>query len=349
MEDVGMNNMNDDEHNATSNGAADDANGANGADTPDGGFMHDYEPIYIDKIPDTVIADEFEVLARKRRTLGAIMLAIIVAGIIGFIVVDKDSVADSTMILCGVALMVTVIILAVVYNHYNMQAKKLVSENITIALLRETFTDVEYNYNEHIDKGTIRESQLIPRWKTCTGSDLVEAEYRGIEIAFSDICLTHTERSGDDDEKTVTDFEGQWLTVRMAKSLQAQVRLIERSLDFNLFANKSDVETESIEFNKKYRILTDDPHTAFYVLTPHFMEYINAMDARASARTYMWFVGNMVHVAIDSRRNLFEDISTTSLLKPAGFDSLRNQFRGEIRYVTSIVDELLLNEYLFGE
>jgi hypothetical protein len=326
---------------------------ANDAASGDMGEFTYYEPIYSgadDPLPDSELAGVFGRLALARRILGAVALVIFLVGVGWLVTSDRRGSSDTEILTVVIVFIASVIALALIYASIDAKAKKLVSENITDGLLKEVFASVRYDYKSHIDRETIRDSELIPRWTSCSGSDLVHAKYRGLDITFSDIELTHEESRGDDDTSTtVTDFLGQWVICRTARLINADVWLIERGFEMNLFGRKSDIETENIEFNKKYRIHTDDPHTAFLVLTPHFMEYINQMDARANGRTYLWFDGDNVHVAIHNKRNLFDDSITSSVFNPASFDSLRMRFRHDIAYITGIVDELLRNEYLFGE
>ena len=105
---------------------------------------------------------------------------------------------------------------------------------------------------------------------------------------------------------------------------------------------KSDVETENEEFNKKYQILTKDAHTAFYILTPHFMEYILKADLMAEGQTYICFDSYHVYVAINNGRDMFE-----MKHKNESVEELKGRIEKEIDYLTGVVDELMENKYLF--
>lgn len=237
-----------------------------------------------------------------------------------------------------------VAVLGLIYLRYNEEAKGLISDCITAGALKEVFDWVEYNHKGYVNPDDIRASELIPRWRDCKGSDLVAGEYRGLRLRFSDIELTHTEGGGKN-KKTVTDFKGQWLVLELTKRLDAHLRVIERGQPSRL-STKSDIETENMEFNKKFQIKTDDPHTAFLILTPHFMEYINQMDFKARhAKTSLWFSNNCVHIALHNYLDLFEP---GGIFKPENFFALRDRINDQISYITGIVDELMLNDYLFG-
>ena len=66
------------------------------------------------------------------------------------------------------------------------------------------------------------------------------------------------------------------------------------------------METENLAFNEQFQILTNDAHSAFYTLTPHFMEHILSADNMANGRTMLCFDEDRVHIAIDNNRDSFE-------------------------------------------
>ena len=102
------------------------------------------------------------------------------------------------------------------------------------------------------------------------------------------------------------------------------------------------IKTESEAFNQRFMIQSQSQHDAFYILTPHMMEYILSMDAKGGGDTYMRFLREgKVHIAINSGRNAFEMGSLNTDVA-----ALRQKFVGEIRYVTDIIDELRLVETL---
>lgn len=106
-----------------------------------------------------------------------------------------------------------------------------------------------------------------------------------------------------------------------------------------------EAQTENTAFNKKYQILTDDPHTMFYILTPHFMEYIVSADTAANGQTNFCFTGDRVRVALQNTLDFFEIGNIKSV---SDIEGLRAKFRSEMRYIVGILDELLKNEFLFG-
>lgn len=229
--------------------------------------------------------------------------------------------------------------------------KALMGITITLPIIKELFDVKIYLPNEHMPREIVASAGLVYSWDDISGSDYFEGSYKGVNILYSDLLLSHEETDTDSDgHKTtnhVTDFKGQWMVCDFGKELSATVRLIERKsgtmFRHKYDRSKSDVETENTEFNKKFRISTVDGHTAFYLLTPHFMERVIALDKMAKASALFCFQDGKVHIALYSGRDSFE----LKGVKLNSMEGVRQKFRDDLKYLTDIVDELLLNEGLF--
>jgi hypothetical protein len=233
------------------------------------------------------------------------------------------------------------------------ELKNFMGTAVTLPLIKEIFEVKDYQPLGHIDRKIIGLTGLISMWDRISGSDYIEGSYKGVNILYSDLHLWHTETDTDSDgkeeERDVTDFKGQWLICDFGKKLDATLRLIERKggtkLNRKHDISKSDVETENVAFNKKFRIITDDGHTAFYLLTPHFMEQLVAADESADSSTLFCFMDGKVHIALYSGHDSFE----LKGAKIGSVENLRQHFRRELKYMTDIMDELLKNDRLFKQ
>lgn len=249
------------------------------------------------------------------------------------------------MIIAGFACGAGWLILScVIYLYANKQQKKLkdmVGRDVILPILRESFEVKEYSPNKHLSSNLVNSAGLIDDWTEIDGSDYIEGSYNGINILYSDLLLRRKEVVHDEDGKRttyVTVFKGQWLVCDFSKELAASVRLIEGG-------GKGNIETENIEFNKKYRIYTGDGHTAFYLLTPRFMERLIAADNAVNAATHFCFQDGKVHIAMNSGRDSFE----LKRVKLNNLDNVQQQFRRDLKYMTGIIDELLHNDKIFKE
>ncbi len=221
--------------------------------------------------------------------------------------------------------------------------KAQLGQTVIRQVLSEAFDHVyEYNPGGHIDNGIIKRTHMVFPFDfhEIEGSDYVKARYRGVDIEMSDITLirviksTYTDDHGNDQEteKRKTMFEGQWIVCNFHKKLSADLSVFEGG------RRKGQIETENDAFNRKYGISCSSAHDAFYILTPHMMENILAMDDRADGDTYMRFLREgKVHLAINSGRNNFE----IGKMNKASVDRLREKFRDELQYITDVIDLLL--------
>lgn len=221
--------------------------------------------------------------------------------------------------------------------------KEVVGAPIIRSVLKEVFEHVEYSMFERLPDHLLEVNEMdfpfdIDRIE---GSDYIRATYHGVQIEMSDIKLIDRQSSGKH-TRYVTQFEGLWMICDFGKTLSADLLLRERQSKLfrfaeNLFRSDDTIETENEEFNDKFIIRSDSEHDAFYILTPHMMEYILQMDRKSAGDTYLRFMrSGKVHIAINSGRDSFE--------MESGDDPglLKQRFVSEIRYITDLIDELRL-------
>jgi hypothetical protein len=240
------------------------------------------------------------------------------------------------------------VLAAVIYIYAEKQTKNLkniLGNDVILPILREVFGIKEYIPNKCLSAKTVKESSLVGSWDRINGSDYVEGSYRGIDFIYSDLHLEREEKEevmdSDGGRRTevsyVTVFKGQWLVCDFGMELAATVN-VKRDKGWG------GIQTENIEFNKKYQIYSEDPHTAFYLLTPQFMEYLTAAVKEADALTYLSFrKDGKVHIALNSGRDSFE----FTRVKPAELNGMRRRFRRELKYLTGVMDELMKNDKLY--
>ena len=225
---------------------------------------------------------------------------------------------------------------------------KVIKANIINEILAETFELESYLPGKHIPNSQIDESDLIGGWSSSSGSDLVKGKYKGVPIEFCDLTLNYDGLDSENKSCAKTKFKGQWIELGFKRRVSSAVYLAEREGEIgatSVHVKTQEVKTESDAFNKKYKILAQDPQTAFYILTPHFMEYVTAADNAADSVTYFCFYGSRARIAMKNNRDLFE---FGKLNKSMTLDWFRARIKSDIHYITGVVDELLKNEYLFG-
>ncbi len=212
-------------------------------------------------------------------------------------------------------------------------------------LLKNIFDVEVFDYKRYIPESRIKRMDLFRSWNRCEGNNYVQGSYKDYPLEFSYVLLedvsTTTDSNGHTQESTTKIFEGPMLFLSHDRNLPSPLVLRERQ--FLLNRGGSNVETENLAFNKKFQIQCEDGHTAFLVLTPHFMEFITAMDERAHGTTYMYFGSDFVHIAVHNNSKLFQASNNDA----RDINLLRAKQNEEISYLTDILDEIMRNEYLF--
>ncbi len=235
---------------------------------------------------------------------------------------------------------------AVAGRHRNKQ-KLYVAENIVRRALEEVFEIAEYLPCGCISPSTLRGSDFgIGTFDDASGTDYVRGTYNGLAVEMCDIHLTSRETRTDEEGRTeeydAPVFDGFWLICDFAKELAADIRLWERGALGKLVGG-SGIQTENEQFNKHFCIMSSSEVEAFYILTPHMMEYILEMDRKAGGETHIRFErGGRVHIAIRRKHDSFE---MGKYVRDATL--LRRQFVEEIRYITDLIDELRLVDTIY--
>ena len=247
-------------------------------------------------------------------------------------------------ILPGIFFLVLLLVGGYLWGKSAGVAKKLLSDKVVGVVLKEVLGDaVEYNPWGKINPG----SMVFPFSYTCVdGSDHIKAVYNGLNIELGDVELIDktedTDEEGHTNTRQDTVFKGQWLTCDFGKELAGQVYVSERSKK-DRRSMKSNVTMDNEQFSKRFCVRADDPQEAYYILTPHMMEYILTMANKSGGDVYLSFLRDgKMHVAIKTGRDFFELGKSK-----ANTDNLRQKFLNELKWFTDIVDTLRVEDTLY--
>ena len=241
-------------------------------------------------------------------------------------------------------LMIITMVFGTQWSKASGAIKKLLSDNIISGVLKEALGDaVEYNPWGTINPG----SMVFPFSYNCTaGSDHIKVVYHGVNVELGDIELIDESEVTDEEGRTEktrnTQFKGQWLTCDFGKELAGEVYISERTKKTRK-SLKSDVSMDNEQFAKRFCVRANDPQEAYYILTPHMMEYITAMADKSGGTVYLSFLRNgKMHVAVQTGHDFFELGKTNT-----DVETLRQKFLDELRWFTDIVDTLRVEDTIY--
>ena len=276
-----------------------------------------------------------------RAGMVGMLLAIVVVLVHTFVIEISMSFIAVFAVVISIAL-----VIGMIGSFWVQKQQKKLSLHYTPEVLEAVLDRLElYDHRGSVDHGYLWEDFSFPE-REWVGpcADHVKGVLKGMPLEFSEFCFQYEDVSRDDDGKikreTRTSFNGMMVVCRHGFRLKNKVTLTQ----FNLFRHA--LRTESMEFNSVWSIREDAGHDAFYILTPNMMEHIMAMDRRAGGKVYLRFLREgKIHVAVNSRRDHFE----VGSLNDADLPSLRMKFRGEVRYVTELIDALLTVDTLYKQ
>ena len=241
------------------------------------------------------------------------------------------------------------LVIALVFGYLSSKSsstlKKLLSDNIISGVLKEALGDtVEYNPWGKVEPG----SMVFPLpYNKVDGSDHIKAVYKGLNIELSDIELINesedTDADGNTQKSSTTHFKGQWLICDFGKELSGEVCLFANDKKLRKQHKNDSVEMENEIFNNRFLVTAKNAQEAYYILTPHMMEYILTMADKSGGDVYMSFLRDgKMHVAVKAGRDFFEMGKSE-----ANIDKLRQKFLSELKWFTDIIDTLRVEDTLY--
>jgi len=227
-------------------------------------------------------------------------------------------------------------------RKFNKKKKKLIGENVLHGMLAENFELIEYDPDKSIEKGLLQDAR-IGYWNSSAGSDFFRAKYGAVYFTFSDVRLSEGRGKAAQGNQGVI-YRGQWLILNIDKEIPSWLvvsDVLQRDRQDGQ-AHRPKVQINNEDFDKKFTVRTRDPDTAFNILTPHFMELIMSARAVAGCGMHICFVDKHLHIGINTGKNSFAPCK-----KAPNIPELREKVQQEIGLVKAILDEFLLNEWLF--
>lgn len=248
----------------------------------------------------------------------------------------------------AVALLVVTLISTCLLSQNASALKKLLGDHVVSGVLNEVFDNVDYNpFGKIASIGS--EGMVFPfSVEKVQGSDHIKGTYKGLQIELSDIELYHVEDVYDSEndrweEREQKVFQGQWLICDFGKELSGEVRISDNAKKLRKQHKNDSVEMENEVFNKRFLVTTGNAQDAYYVLTPHMMEYILTMAGKSGGEVYMAFLrSGKLNVAVQTGRDFFELGKSE-----ANIDKLRQKFLGELKWFTDIIDTLRVEDTLY--
>ena len=230
-----------------------------------------------------------------------------------------------------------------VWKDLTAKSRNLCRENFkelfVIDSLKKVFNDLEYDFSRGFDEDRIKESKLINTGREFFSNDYIKGIYRNIQFEQADVVIRDKSY---DSAFLETIFKGRWIIFDFNKSFRSIVHVYSKG--FNTGKPWRDkklikINLENEEFNNNFMVFAENEHDASYVLTPRFMERIEAIFNKLKCDLYFGFVDNKLHIAVNNYKDAFE----YGLYDEVDESKIQNKVLEDIKIITDFVDELDLD------
>lgn len=130
---------------------------------------------------------------------------------------------------------------------------------------------------------------------------------------------------------TITNFYGQVYEFNFFKSTDSYLKIHSKSLNKG-FAKT--IKFDDHEFNDRFHAFSDNEHQAFYIMTPHYMERIKALETHLGYPITLVIQDEKLYLSVFSQTDSFEPRSRKQ-------DYLK-VVRQDIDVINTIIEELNL-------
>ncbi|MDY0338476.1 MAG: DUF3137 domain-containing protein [Acholeplasmataceae bacterium] len=278
---------------------------------------------------------------KKEQTTGIILLVI---GIIGFVIGLLNEI--SPLLVIGIMLFaIAIYFFGKARNHHNT-FRKVIKKDLITSLLEDQFESVTYQPELMINVSRINQVGLVKRPDKYTGEDYISGMYKGVKFEVSDVDLKERHETRDSNgNRTVTYetyFKGRWYIYTFERQFEDVLKVVEGRFNSADKRGLIKIETESIQFNKKYQIYASTQEYAFYHITSSLIEKLLELEALHRGTIQYCYIKNELHIGVNDRHDYME----LSLKKPINEANLKD-FMSDIDLIPAIINELRLDSQKF--
>ncbi|MFA6800914.1 MAG: DUF3137 domain-containing protein [Acholeplasmataceae bacterium] len=232
-------------------------------------------------------------------------------------------------------------------SSYISAYNKTVKNELVTTLLKDTYEDVYYDQNSGIALNQILKTETVKRPDRSHFEDYFRASYKGIHFETSDLDLKervqHRDSKGHTYYTYETYFKGRWIIYRFDRHFKEGLKIIESRFGFNKHGYEK-MDTESLEFNKKFTIYTTTKEYGFYQITSTMIEKLLKLEKMHRGQIVYCFMDNELHIGINDRKDYLE----VSYKTPVTEESLQPVL-DDIELIAAIVNEFRLDGPKFKE
>jgi hypothetical protein len=251
------------------------------------------------------IAEEAAAAQKKSRLIVAIVCPIVLALTILLFCLNKFAI----QVLVG-GIIFDGLLLFGILNAGKINATRKFKEQIVPVVIKAVFgSNAIFNVTQGWSKSSIADLNIIRMGNVFNSDTYIKGAYKNVNFAVANTTSAeqHTDSKGN--TSTVYFFKGLIAVYEFNKQIPGtvEIREDEGNAGTSLVFKKDDViNFEDIAFNKGFNVYADDRESAFYVITPQFIETFNEIKRRVPGTLIFRVQSDRLIIAIDGARNSFD-------------------------------------------
>lgn len=245
-----------------------------------------------------------------------------------------------------VALMITLIIFLIFMvkrrSAYRAAYKKFFSHRVLTELLKEYY----YDHASGISKTDLSSVGMVRLGNRYRSEDYVSGRYKDVGFTQADILIQDEHTDSDGDTRTETYFNGRWMVFEFPRRFVAKLAVVGRRTQSSIYARGMEkFPTESVEFNKEFKVYMQDGVEMFYLLDPKMIETMQALAEKFAGRIFFLFVDKKLHIGLNNGFDSFEPPKH----KKGDLDTVEEieRLSSEFNVVFDLIDALEINRKIF--
>lgn len=247
----------------------------------------------------------------------------------------------------------TAVVAAIVTHSDAIAYKKLYKTYFVERVLNSFFTGLYYEHQQGMPKSVLASTGMINTGDVYKSNDFTSGKYKDVAFSQADVEIQeeHTDSDGNTSYDTI--FKGRWMVFDFPKPFTFRLQIVQKWFgaskklrkDARTMHKIERIHTESIDFDKKFKIYAEDGFEAYYILDPAFISHIEDLSNAHKGKLLLCFIDNRLHVGINDYSDAFEPPNPLRKIDEA---TELAKIHHDIKTITDFVDYLKLDHKLFS-
>ncbi|MCR4562950.1 MAG: DUF3137 domain-containing protein [Bacilli bacterium] len=256
--------------------------------------------------------NELETLRQQMRKKWIIRFSIgiplAIAGLVMMIIVmtliEQANTLGLVLVTIALAMMIVGVVFIVLGSKARSKFSKTLMSLVRNSVHKNLWPDARYDNNAGFSWQMFNKPHFFEEPDRYTSKDWMDAVYDGIQFQSASYNLerreTHTDSKGHTHTEYVSYAKGTMYRFDFEREFGATVKVIEGKRLFAFTGTGLEkVQTEWIEFNKKFVTYTSDINMVFYILTPQIQEKIMELEGKFKGQFYMAFLDSELFICVN--------------------------------------------------